>query len=88
MQTDYHTRWNHMTHSLKEWRKLHKDYAPQIVIWQKRFDKLRIDCEKQLCEYRNTRRPSHLEKAEKIMNQAEQEFKVLSRLEFIASLSK
>ena len=88
MQKDYKARWDHIVTSLKEWRKLHRDYAPQIVIWQKHFDKLRLDCEKHLCEYRNTRRPSHLEKAEKLINQAEQEFKVLSRLEFLASLSK
>lgn len=88
MQNDYHTRWDYITCSLRAWRKLHKDYAPQIVIWQKRFDKLRIDCEKQLCEHRNTRKTSHLKKAEKIINQAEQEFKILSRLEFLASLSK
>lgn len=88
MQQDYTNRWNYITNTLKEWRKFHRDYAPQIVIWQKHFEKLRLDCEKHLCEHRNTRRPSHLEKAEKLLNQAEQELKILSRLEFLASLSK
>ena len=88
MQKDYHTRWNTITDSLAQWRKLHKPYAPQIVIWQKHFARLRLECEKHLCDYRNTRKPLHAEKAEKLINQAEQEFKVLSRLEFLASLSK
>jgi hypothetical protein len=88
MQDNFTNRWNHITATLKGWRKYHRDYAPQIVIWQKRFDKLRIDSEKNLCEYRRTRRPSHNEQAEKLLTQAERELKVLSRLEFLASLSK
>lgn len=88
MQTDYKARWDTITSALAQWRRFHRDYAPQIVIWQKHFAKLRLECEKHLCEYRNTRRPSHIEKAEKLLAQAEHEFKLLSRLEFLASLSK
>ena len=87
MQTDYKHRWDKITSSLAQWRRFHRGYAPQIVIWQKHFSKLRLECEKHLCEYRNTRRPSHAEKAEKLLLQAEQEFKILSRLEFLASIA-
>lgn len=88
MQQDYKARWDKITSSLAQWRRFHRDYAPQIVIWQKHFNKLRLDCEKHLCEYRNTRRSSHVEKAEKLLLQAEAEFKQVSRLEFLASIAK
>lgn len=87
MQTDIQERWNKINSTLSEWRRFHKSYAPQIVIWQKYFDRLHLECQKHLCEYRNTRKPSHLQKAENLINQAEQEFKILSRLEFLASLN-
>jgi hypothetical protein len=87
MQTDIQARWNKINFALQEWRRFHRLYAPQIVIWQKHFAQLNLECEKHLCEYRNSRKPLHLQKAEKLINQAEQEFKILSRLEFLASLN-
>jgi hypothetical protein len=87
MQTDIQTRWDKINSTLSEWRRFHRLYAPQIVIWQRHFAQLNLACEKHLCDYRNTRRLVHRQKAEQLIDQAEQEFKLLSRLEFLASLN-
>lgn len=88
MQQDFADRWNVLLSTLAQWRKLHPDHAPQILRFQRNVEKLRLESQKHLCEHRRSHRPSHLHRAEKLINQAEQELKLLSRLEFLATLSK
>lgn len=86
--TDHQEQWNEFKALLKQWRQFHRGYAPQIIKIQKRFEKLELDHKKHLIEYQRSGRPSSLAKAEAIMNSASKEIKTLSKLEFLATLSK
>lgn len=88
MQNTYAHRWDYITQSFKDWKKLHTGFAPQITVWQKHFEKLHLDFQRQLCEHRRSKRPIHIQNSINILEQAEAEFKLLTRYEFIASLSK
>jgi ribosomal protein L35 len=86
--TDHQLQWDEFKALLKEWRRSHREYAPQIVKIQKRFEKLEIEHKKHLIEYHRTKKPRHLSKADAIIESASKEIKTLSKLEFLASLSK
>lgn len=85
---DYSKQWNEYRALLKQWRLYHREFAPQIIHVQKHFDKLELECSRHLIEYRRTKRPHYLQKADETLAEAAKQIKLLSRFEFLASLSK
>ena len=86
---DYRTpKWSEWQALFKDWKRLHREVPGQFVKLSRRYTKYEYDYYKLISEYRQTRNPNKLNAALEILNQAEQEMKVLSRMEFLASLSK
>jgi len=82
------TFWQDCIDTLKQWRKEHRGYAPQIYKVQKTFEEMRIQYQKNMQQHFQKRSVGSLEKANKIKAEAEQIFKKISKLEFLATLSK
>lgn len=85
---DEDTFWDNHINTLKQWRRKHRGYAPQIYKIQKTFEEMRIQYQKNMQNHYQKKSVSSLEQAEKIKQEAEQIFKKISRLEFLATLSK
>lgn len=74
---------------IDEWHKYHKRTSPGTTAQlKKRFEKYSFDYFKLLSEYRKTKKPSLLRKADAIYKSAEQEIKTFKRLEILGTLSK
>ena len=82
------TFWDDRINTLKQWRKKHRGYAPQIYKVQKTFEEMRIQYQKNMQQHFQKRSVSSLARAEQIKQEAEQMFKKISKLEFLATLSK
>ncbi len=82
------TFWDERINTLKQWRKKHRGYAPQIYKVQKTFEEMRIQYQKNMQQHLQKQSVSSLEKANKLKEEAEQIFKKISKLEFLATLSK
>lgn len=85
---DEDTFWNDHINTLKQWRRKHRAYAPQIYKFQKTFESMHIQYQKNMQQYFQKKSVSSFERAEKIKQDAEQLFKKISKLEFLATLSK
>ncbi len=85
MQPDF---WEDTNKKLKQWRRDHPGYAPQIYKVQKSIEKMHVEYVKTLRES-HTKHKEHLrEKADKILKEASELIKKLERYELIATLSK
>ena len=82
------TFWNDIIDTLKQWRRKHRSYAPQIYKVQKTFEEMRIQYQKNMQQHFQKKSVSALDNANKIRDEAEQIFKKISKLEFLATLSK
>lgn len=82
------TFWNERINTLKNWRRKHPGYAPQIYKVQKTFEDMHIQYQKNMQQHFQKRSISSLARAEQIKQEAEQMFKKISKLEFLATLSK
>lgn len=82
------TFWDDCINTLKQWRKKHRGYAPQIYKVQKTFEEMRIQYQKNMQQHFQKKSVSALDNANKIRDEAEQIFKKISKLEFLATLSK
>jgi oligoribonuclease NrnB/cAMP/cGMP phosphodiesterase (DHH superfamily) len=80
--------WDERIQTLKQWRKLHPAYAPKIYMVMKKFQAMQIAHIKLLQEYHYQNKKSALIKAEQLVEEAEQLYKKLSKLEMIATLTK
>jgi hypothetical protein len=80
--------WDERIQTLKKWRKLYPNHAPLIYKVQKNFESMQIDHIKLLQDFHYRKSKTSLEKAEKIQNEADQQYKRLLKLELIAALSK
>lgn len=85
--TNIDTPWDEYERTIKQWRKNHPGYAPQIVIFQKRFERLKKEYFSLLVKQSQTKNPRYKKEAEDILNKAVSEFKTFSKHEFIATLS-
>ena len=71
------------------WHKYHKDTSPGTTAQlRKRFEKYEFDYYKLITEYRKTKKPSLLRKADAIYEQAVNEIKTFKRLELLGTLAK
>lgn len=84
----YENIWNEYKLLLKQWRRIHRDYAPQIVKIQKNFDSMELECSKLLIEYRRSKKQIYIDKADALLESAAKQIKTISKLEFLATLSK
>jgi hypothetical protein len=82
------TFWNDIIDTLKQWRRKHRSYAPQIYKVQKTFETMHIQYQKNMQQHFQKRSVGSLARAEQIKQEAEQMFKKISKLEFLATLSK
>ena len=80
--------WDSRLQTLKQWRKQHPEYAPKIHMIMRKFQTMQIEHIKLLQEYHYRNKKSALVKAEKLVEEAEQLYKKLSKLEMIATLTK
>ena len=71
------------------WHKYHKDTSPGTTArLKKRFEKYEFDYFKLISEFRKTKKPSLLRKADAIVAEATDEIKTFKRLEFLGTLAK
>lgn len=85
---DEDTFWNDCIDTLKLWRKKHPNYAPQIYKVQKTFEDMRIQHQKNMQQYFQKKSLGCFDRAEKIKQEADLIYKKISKLEFLATLSK
>lgn len=75
--------------TINEWHKRHRDTSPGTTTRiRKKFEKYSFEYSKLMAEYRKTKKPSILSDANKILENAEQEFKLLKKLELLGTLCK
>lgn len=80
--------WSDTNAKLKQWRRDHPGYAPQIYKVQKSIEKMHIEYIN-LLRQSHTKHKEHLkDKAEEILKQASELIKKLEKYELIATLSK
>jgi hypothetical protein len=85
---DEDTFWNDRIDTLKSWRKKHPGYAPQIYKVQKTFEDMRIQYQKNMQQHFQKKSVGCFNRAEKIKHEADLIYKKISKLEFLATLSK
>lgn len=89
MEHSYQHRFDHYRKTVSEWHEYHKATSPgSTARLKKRFEQYEYDYHKAIAEYRQTKRPSCLKKALDVVEHAEKEFKIYSRLELLGTLSK
>lgn len=79
--------WDEYEKTLKQWRKDHPGYAPQIVIFQKRIERLKKEYFLLLVKHSQTKNLRYKKEAEDILSKVGSEFKTFSKHEVIATLS-
>jgi oligoribonuclease NrnB/cAMP/cGMP phosphodiesterase (DHH superfamily) len=80
--------WDERIQTLKQWRKLHPEYAPKIHMLMRKFQTMQIEHIKLLQEYHYRNKKSCLIRAEKIKQEADELFNKLSKFELLATLTK
>jgi hypothetical protein len=80
--------WDERIQTMKKWRKQHPDWAPKVHMLMKKFEKMQINYIKLMQEYHYRKLSSSLEKANELKNTADLIYNKMSKLEFLATLSK
>jgi hypothetical protein len=80
--------WANRIQSLKQWRKQHPEHAPKLHMIMKKFQAMQIEHIKLLQDYHYRNKKSSFTKAQQLVDEADNIYKKLSKLELIASLSK
>jgi hypothetical protein len=84
---NFDTPWDEYEKAFKVWRRIHPGYAPQIVVFQKRFERLKKEYFLLLVRHSQTKNSRYKTEAEELLKKAAAEFNTFSRHEVIATLS-
>lgn len=89
MEHSYQHRFDYFRKTIQEWHEFHKSTSPGTTAQlKKRFAQYEYDYHKHIAEYRKTKRQKSLDTALKTVDNAEKEFIVYKRLEFLGTLAK
>lgn len=80
--------WDDKLQTMKQWRKQHPGWAPKVHMLMNKFQTMQLEYIKLMQDYHYRRSKSSLEKAEELKQIAEEIYTRMSKLEFLASLSK
>lgn len=82
-------RFEYFLKTITQWHSRHRETSPGTTVKiRKRFEKYAFDYEKHMAEYRKTNKSSVLQKANELLETAENEFAKLKKLELLGTLSK
>jgi hypothetical protein len=89
MEHSHQHRFDYFRKTIYEWHTYHKAQSPGTTSrLMARFKKYEFDYHKCMAEHRKTGRHTPLAAALKIVNKAEEEFKLYKKLEFLGTLAK
>lgn len=89
MQHLYQPRFDHFRITIQEWHNYHKTHNPGATRrLMARFKKYELEYHKNMSIHTKTGRQKPLDTALEIVNNAEKEFKLYERLEFLGTLTR
>ena len=89
MEHSHQHRFDYFRKTIAEWHEFHRATTPGTTArLKKRFEQYEYDYHKHIAEYRKTGRQKALDTALKTVDNAEKEFTIYKRLEFLGTLAK
>lgn len=89
MEDLYQKRFDLFRETISQWHQAHRTTSPGTTFrLKKRFENYEYLYHKYMAEYKKNKQKKKLDTALKIVDTAEKEFKLYSRLELLSTLSK
>lgn len=88
LNEDYSQFWDDCIHDFRRWRVVHPSMGPKLYMLTRKFEKMRTEYHRLNQHHFQTNNPRYLQEVKTLVDEAEEIYKRLKKLEFLATLAK